>query len=116
MISAAVAAAAGRYDAMIETMTEAELEPPIIEDLVRYGRERGWREGVESSRREGVELGRQEGVELAREALIDLLAVRGVTMEDADRERIVRETEMDRLRVWLRLAKTVGSARELFEA
>jgi hypothetical protein len=64
LLSVTVAAAAGRYNAMSIAMQQEELEPPIIVDLVNYGRDVGRREGIEIGRREGVEAGRREASRL----------------------------------------------------
>jgi hypothetical protein len=142
LVSAVVAAAAGRYDAMIVAMQEVGLEPPIIEDLVRYGRDQGLREGVEKGRREGVEEGRREGVEkgrregvekgrregveeglreglregrveMARENLLELLALRGLALSADERTRIQTEPDVDRLKLWFRRATRAGSVRDV---
>jgi hypothetical protein len=124
LLCAAVAAAAGRYDAMIQAMQEADLEPPIIEDLVRYGRERGRREGVEEGvemgrregRREGVEVGRREGVEAGtREGLLALIAARGFALSPEQQARIEGEHDAERLLGWLRRAALAASVDDVFE-
>jgi predicted transposase YdaD len=59
------AATRGRYQDMVKAMGEHDMEPVIIEDLVRFGRDEGRdegrREGREEGRREGRDEGRREG-------------------------------------------------------
>jgi hypothetical protein len=50
------AATRGRYEDMVKAMGEHDMEPVIIEDLVRFGRDEGRDEG----RREGRDEGRRE--------------------------------------------------------
>jgi hypothetical protein len=38
-----------RYDAMVSAMEQANLEPVIIEDLVKFGEDRGFDRGVDRS-------------------------------------------------------------------
>jgi hypothetical protein len=113
LVSAAVAAAAGRYDAMIQAMHEADLEPPIIEDLVRFGRDRGISQGIELGRTQGIELGRTQG---ERRALFELLQARGLTPSAEQRSLVDSEHDSERLLAWLRLAATATSADEVFAA
>jgi hypothetical protein len=121
-VSAAVAAAAGRYDAMIEAMHEVGIEPPVIEDLVRFGREQGLREGQEIGLREGQEIGLREGQEQGlrqgriatmRESLLELLALRGLSPSAAQAARIEAESELERLREWFRRAARADSVRDV---
>jgi hypothetical protein len=96
-------------------MNEAELDPPIIEDLVLYGRERGRREGVELGRREGVELGRREGVELGRRSgLLELIAARGLSLTPEQRSCIEQEHDSEQLLRWLRRAAVASATAEIF--
>jgi hypothetical protein len=129
-VSAVVAAAAGRYDAMIEAMHEVGIEPPVIEDLVRFGREQGLREGQEIGLREGQEIGLREGQEIGlregqeqglrqgriatmRESLLELLALRGLSPSAAQAARIEAESELERLREWFRRAARADSVRDV---
>lgn len=101
LICAAVAGAAGRYDAMISAMQRAQLEPPIIEDLVQFGRERG------------IELGRTEGI--AR-ALLELLGARGLPCNDDQRALVEKEQSSARLLGWLRRAAVAATSDEVFRS
>jgi predicted transposase YdaD len=116
LLCAAVAAAAGRYDTMMHAMQEADLEPPIIEDLVRYGRERGRREGVEQGVEVGRREGRREGVEAGtREGLLALIAARGLALSPEQRARIEGEHDAERLLGWLRRAAVAASLDDVLE-
>jgi hypothetical protein len=84
---------------MIQAMNEAELDPPIIEDLVLYGLERG--------RREGVELGRRSG-------LLELIAARGLSLSPEQRGRIEQEHDAEQLLRWLRRAAVATAAADIF--
>jgi predicted transposase YdaD len=96
----AVVAAAVRqkYHQMIEAMEAAKVEPVVIEDLVEIGRDMG----LETGRAEGIETGRAEGIEAARAMLLETIVVRGLSITDAQRERISRERLLERLREWHR--------------
>lgn len=47
------------------------------------------------------------------EALLEVLGARGVTVPDADRERIAACTDIDRLKTWLHRAATATTIRDL---
>jgi hypothetical protein len=92
---------------MIHAMHQEELEPPIIEDLVRYGRDRG------------IEIGRDQGIEIgllqeARSALLELLEARGLGLSALDHARILGEPSLEQLRAWRRLAVRARSIRDVF--
>jgi hypothetical protein len=116
---------------MIQAMHEVDLDPPIIEDLVRFGRDRGIElgrtegielgrtEGIELGRTEGIELGRTEGIELGRtegerRALITLLGARGLTPSVEQLALIDSEHDPERLLAWLRHAATATSVDDVF--
>ncbi len=48
------AAMVGRYDAMVTAMSDAGIEPVIIEDLVRFGEDRGLEKGLERGLEKGL--------------------------------------------------------------
>jgi hypothetical protein len=117
-VAVAAAGARGRYHATIEAMHESGLEPAMIEDLVRLGRDLGLGDGllkgIERGRAEGIERGRAEGMdegrcEMAREALIVSLEARRIALEPKARAVIASEKSLDRLREWLRRAATATS-------
>jgi hypothetical protein len=83
------AATQGRYDAMVKAMASAGLEPVIIEDLVKFGEDRG------------LEQGREQGFERGlRLAVLDLCELLGVVPTDAQRTRLeaMRVDELETLR------------------
>jgi hypothetical protein len=130
----ALAAARGRYDAMIRAMTE--MNPPlIIEDLVLFGEDRGYErglnEGLERGLNEGLERGLNEGLERGRDegraigldqggraelrrAIVDLLETRAIALSAIERARIDGENELSRLRSWLRLSAIARTAADVF--
>jgi len=92
-----------------------ELEPPIIEDLVRFGRDRGIETGIEIGRDQGIEIGRDQGRhQEARDNLLEILELRGLTVAAEERARVESETSLEQLRVWLRRAVRAGSVSEVF--
>jgi hypothetical protein len=114
----ALAAARGRYDAIIRAMTE--MNPPlIIEDLVLFGEDRGYErglnEGLERGRDEGRAIGLDQGgrAELRR-AIVDLLETRAIALSAIERARIEAENELSRLRSWLRLSAIARTSADVF--
>ncbi|MBI2894497.1 MAG: hypothetical protein HYY06_13175 [Deltaproteobacteria bacterium] len=107
---AAVAAAMhGRYHEMMEAMKAEELQPIVIEDLVRFGEDRGYERGM----REGVERGMREGAAAAIvRAILAVMAQRGIAVDDALRSRIEAESDEARPREWL-LALVTGDTIDL---
>lgn len=89
-----------RYHLMIHAMQAANVEPVVIEDLVRIGEDLGIEKGLEQGRAEG----RAEGIDAAREMLLETLVARGLAPTDAERARIELETSLERLRAWHRAA------------
>jgi hypothetical protein len=104
----AVVAAAmqGRYESMAKVLDEMNMEPIIIEDLVKFGEDRGFEKGIEK----GIEEGR---LEMAREMLLEMLDLRGISVDDSTRARILTEPSMDRLREWCRRALTESSVKAI---
>jgi hypothetical protein len=104
----AVVAAAmqGRYESMAKALDEMNMEPIIIEDLVKFGEDRGFEKGIEK----GIEEGR---LEMAREMLLEMLDLRGISVDDSTRARILTEPSMDRLREWCRRALTESSVKAI---
>jgi hypothetical protein len=98
------AATQGRYGAMVEAMANEGLEPVIIEDLVKFGEDRG--------RAEGEARGRAEG---EARALLAVLEARGLAVSDAERARIVRCADAAQLERWVRRAVTARATAELFD-
>ena len=95
---------------MIRAMAAADFEPIVIEDLVRFGEDRGFERGLAR----GIEQGRAQGVEHLRGALLELIAVRLLKLNAEERKRIDAERDPDVLRAWISRAARVGSAAEIF--
>ncbi len=93
----AVVAAAmrGRYDAMVSAMEQTNMEPVVIEDLVRFGEDRGMKKG----RREGE-----------RGCLRRVLALRKLALSAQQEQQIDACTERATLRRWLDQAVFAESA------
>lgn len=104
----------GRYHAMVKAMEEANLEPVIIEDLVRFGEDRGRAEGRAEGREEGRKKGREEGRRSeARDLLRLLLTQRKLTPSAAAQRKIDACDDLETLHRWLRQAveaKTAAAA------
>jgi Uma2 family endonuclease len=104
--------AEGKQEGLAEGRREGK------EEGRREGKEEGRQEGKEEGRQEGKEEGRQEGKEEGRRlglacALVALLEERGFAVEEADRDRMFGETDLPRLRRWIRRAATCASVAEL---
>ncbi len=103
----------GRYKEMVRAMEQANLEPIVIEDLVKFGQDQGFEQGLERGREEGLERGREEGsIANARSSLLEVFEARGITLGADERARIDAEPSLDRLRAWFRRALTAASAAE----
>ena len=80
------------------------------EDARKEARKKGRQEGRQEGRKLGRKLGRKEGQELERKnALLTVLHARGISVSDAERERILAETAPDRVTRWLERAAVAGS-------
>jgi hypothetical protein len=91
---------------MIRAMSQTD-PPLVIEDLVRFGEDRGYERG----RNEGLDAGRVE----LRRSVLELLEARGIEIEPGVRARIATENDLERLRGWIRRAALATSAVEVFE-
>jgi hypothetical protein len=58
--------------------------------------------------------GQASRAESKAEDVLEFLDARGITVTDAERERVLACTDLDTLRTWVRRAATVTSAEELF--
>ena len=104
-----------RYDAMIEAMKQAEMEMPIIEDLVRYGEDRGRERGHSEGKAEGKAEGRAEGrAEGKAEDVLSILRARGLAVSTADEQRIAGCRDVAQLDEWISRAVRAESVEELF--
>jgi Uma2 family endonuclease len=93
---------------------------PVIETIRKKdrrtsrarGKAEGKREGLLEGKREGHLEGKREGrAEGKREALLELLASRGIALDDVARDRIDRERDPEQLGRWIRrtaAATTLG--------
>lgn len=71
----------------------ADMEPIVIEDLVKFGQDRG-------------------ALATARQFLIDVLTVRAMVPTKSELKQIEHEADLTRLRKWLRRAVTAQSTAE----
>lgn len=115
-----LAACRGRYDAMIRALSEADLETPIIIDLVKLGEDMGFEKGreagFEKGREAGFEKGREAGArEELRQAVVGLLAARGIAPTTDQRALIESEQDLERLRAWLIRGATAQSVAQVFD-
>jgi len=114
----AVVAAAmrGRYESMVMAMEQANLEPVIIEDLVKFGEDRGYErgllEGEERGRLEGEERGR---LEERRGALRSVLALRKLGLKADGEARINACMDLATLQRWLDQAVLAATADEALQ-
>jgi hypothetical protein len=124
---------------MIKAMSESDLEPIVIEDLVRFGEDRGFEKGLQQGRVQGIEQGRVQGIEQGRVqgieqgraqgieqgraealqelrlALLELMSERGLGPSFDERAIVEGETERATLRKWLVRAARANSVREIFD-
>ena len=56
----------GRYKSMVRAMEEVNLEPVVIEDLVKFGEDRGLKKGMRRGLKKGLEQGHRAGDERRR--------------------------------------------------
>ncbi|MFT3770113.1 MAG: hypothetical protein QM820_32185 [Minicystis sp.] len=103
----AVVAAAmrGRYKSMVRAMEQANLEPVVIEDLVKFGEDRGLKKGLKRGREQGR---RAE----ERETLRRVLALRKLPLSLEQEQQIDACTDLATLRRWLDQAIFAESAAE----
>jgi len=99
----AVVAAAmrGRYKSMVRAMEQASLEPVVIEDLVKFGEDRGLKRGIKKGRRED-----------ARGTLRRLLAVRKLALTAEQEQQIDACADLETLHRWHDQAILAAGAEE----
>jgi hypothetical protein len=92
----AVVAAAmrGRYTSMVSAMEQANVEPVIIEDLVKFGEDRGKRRGLKAMRK----------------ALRRVLALRNLALSAEQEQRIDACTSLAKLSRWFDQAIVAATA------
>lgn len=102
----AVVAAAmrGRYESMVTAMEQASLEPVIIEDLVKFGEDRGYDRGYERGR-----------LEEERATLRRVLALRKLGLKADGEARIDACTDLAMLQRWHDQAVLAASADEALQ-
>jgi hypothetical protein len=102
----AVVAAAmrGRYESMVTAMEQASLEPVIIEDLVKFGEDRGYDRGYERGR-----------LEEERATLRRVLALRKLGLKAEGEARIDACTDLATLQRWHDQAVLAASADEALQ-
>ena len=107
----AVVAAAmrGRYKSMVRAMEQANLEPVVIEDLVKFGEDRGRKKGLKKGLEQGLERGRRAE---ERETLRRVLALRKLSPSPEQEQQIDACTDLATLRRWLDQAIFAESAAE----
>lgn len=105
----AVVAAAmrGRYKPMVMAMEDANMEPVIIEDLVKFGEDRGMKRGLKKGLKKGIEEGMQ--VE-ERRSLRRVLALRKIALSPQQESQIDACKDLETLRRWLDQAIFAESA------
>jgi Uma2 family endonuclease len=92
---------------------------PVVMEAIAHGREEGKQEGLAEGRQEGLAEGRQEGLAEGRqqglaEALFAVLSARSISLDPADRARILGERDPQRLRSWFARAARCTSIAEMF--
>ncbi|MFT3765980.1 MAG: hypothetical protein QM820_10750 [Minicystis sp.] len=103
----AVVAAAmrGRYKSIVRAMEQANLEPVMIEDLVKFGEDRG--------RKKGLKKGREQGRRAEeRETLRRVLALRKLPLDPEQEQQIDACADLATLRRWHDQAIFAESAAE----
>jgi hypothetical protein len=83
---------------MSRAMETRDVEPVIIEDLVRIGEDLGLERGQ---------------LEMAREELVAVVESHHLALTDEQRARIQAEESLPRLRIWLRAVASATSVDDL---
>jgi hypothetical protein len=98
------AATQGRYRAMVNAMASEGLEPVIIEDLVKFGEDRGIEKGLKRGLKKGREKGLEQGL---RVAVADLCELLGIKLGVARRARLeaMSVAELETLRKAIKQTK-----------
>jgi hypothetical protein len=97
-------------------LAELEEEKELVDgrwELFSDSERGGW--SFQTGHREGLEQGLEQGrKELLRGVLVDVLALRGLTLTPPQRERIEACDSLETLQRWYAAAKTAVSVDELF--
>jgi hypothetical protein len=88
----------GRYEVMTRAMAAAGVEPVIIEDLVFFGEDRGLIKGEAKGKAASV---------------LQVADLRGVSLTEAQRERVLACTDLPTLERWLARAVTATRADDI---
>jgi flagellar biosynthesis/type III secretory pathway protein FliH len=120
---------------MVSAMQRSDLEPVIIEDLVRIGMDQGFEHGIEQGLERGIEQGLERGIEQGlergieqglergrnemleqvRQQLRDLLRTRALKCAPDEDNRIDSETSLAKLLHWITLAVTAKNVRQILD-
>jgi hypothetical protein len=98
------AAMQGRYDPMVRAMEEQGIEPVIIEDLVKFGEDRGEARGEARGLSQGEALGLRAGLRA-------VFASRGLKLTAEQEARIDACADVPTLSRWLTKATTAKTVR-----
>ena len=109
----AVVAAAmrGRYESMVAAMEQANLEPVIIEDLVKFGEDRGYERGRLEEQRASLD----RRLEEARVTLRRVLALRKLGLKVDSEARIDACMDLATLQRWHDQAVLAATADEALQ-
>jgi hypothetical protein len=107
----AVVAAAmrGRYRSMVSAMEQVNPEPVVIEDLVKFGEDRGLKKGLKRGEKRGEKKGE---LRADRSTLRRVLALRTLELSAEQERQIDACTEIETLRRWLDQAIFAETAAE----
>jgi hypothetical protein len=111
-IAAALPEALRRALEELMALRHYEYESELVRKWVLKGRE----EGLEKGREEGLEKGREEGLIRGKaEDVLAILAARGLTVSEDERQRILACTDLEVLGRWIVRAATAARVSELLE-
>ncbi len=89
-----------------------EVQTKLFREWIAMGFEKGHREGLKEGLKEGIKEGLHLG-ELA--ALFDVLDARAIQLDQESQQRLVDCNDLTQLRLWMRKAVRIHTARELFD-
>jgi hypothetical protein len=96
----------GRYEVMTRAMAAAGVEPVIIEDLVFFGEDRGEARGLVKGEAKGLAKGQAK-------AVLQVAELRGLSLTEQQRARVLACTELPTLEAWLTRAVTAATAEDI---
>jgi hypothetical protein len=110
-MAAIAAATRGRYKALVNAMEQANVEPVIIEDLVKFGEDRGLKKGLKRGLKKGIAKGVEKGrLEAARAGVRRVLRLRGIEIGAKQEQQIDACDDFETLQRWLGQAVIAKSA------